>query len=404
MALLREQGPMTRTQISEALGVARTTVSMATQKLVEQGSLVILGTDAAARLGSGRPAEFLALDPHAAQFMGFDFGHRRVWMAMANASRDVVAREVAEYPDGVSWDARIELAVDLVDKVVSRDGISLGELRSIAVGIPGPVAKHAGEPRLPWAAMDMGAVVTSYFRTRYACPVTVDNNTRLAGLAEAVDAASRNMIYVSLSDGVGGAVVAHGRLITGASGLGGEVGHIRAVQGGDVCRCGRYGCLETVASVPALLKRCTDRGAPCEDLKDLAAYIDAGNHTVERVLVEVGGIIGRTLAGPVTLVNSGHVVVGGRVPTMTPILANAVHDALNQELLSLDEARVNVSTSVLGDDAGALGALAIQHHDSSLMTDYRAQRLGRPTKGGDTTSKEKPIMPATMLQERRANG
>lgn len=369
---------MTRIQIAHELGIARTTVSIVTRRLLDQDAIVILGNDSSDRAGSGRPAEYLALDPQSAQFIGFDFGHRRVRMVMADPAHEILAREVVHYPEDSSWSTRLTLASEMVTAVTAERSISLDAMYAIAVGVPGPVMFQAGNVTHPWSASDLVAEVAGFFRELFDCHVSVDNNIRLAGLAESLDAEVSDVIYLSLSDGVGGAVVTNGRLIMGAAGLGGEAGHIRAMATGDQCRCGRYGCLETVASVPAIIDECTRRGVPCSDLSSLETLIHEGNETVNEILTEVGAAIGRTLAGPATLVNCSTMIIGGRIAASSSRLIEAVRESLNEGILTVNGSGIEVSSSHLGDEAGALGALATLFSDSSLMADYHAQRKSFP--------------------------
>src|SRR5918992_2654432 len=107
LRVLREHGALSRGQIARAVGLSRTTLSEITGSLLQRGAIVVVDTDAARREGSGRPAERLALDPASGQYMGIDFGHRRVQIAVADASHDVIAAESAAYSDSSTWDERL---------------------------------------------------------------------------------------------------------------------------------------------------------------------------------------------------------------------------------------------------------------------------------------------------------
>ena len=91
LRVLRERGALRRGEIAELVGVSRTTLSDLAGRLLERGAIVIADTDAASRAGSGRPAELLALDPGSGQFMGVDFSHREVHVAVADASHEIIA-------------------------------------------------------------------------------------------------------------------------------------------------------------------------------------------------------------------------------------------------------------------------------------------------------------------------
>src|SRR5690242_8143223 len=89
VAALRD-GPLSRAELARRVGLSRTTLSETTAELLRRGAVVVVDTDAATRRGSGRPAERLALDPGSGQYLGVDFGHRRVRAAVADAARETV--------------------------------------------------------------------------------------------------------------------------------------------------------------------------------------------------------------------------------------------------------------------------------------------------------------------------
>ena len=113
LSALRSHGALSRGELAKRVGLSRTTLSEITAQLLQRGAIIVADTDAATRAGSGRPAERLALDPESGQFLGVDFGHRRVHVAVADASvsaklaSDLPAAERPrlEYLAGASFDA-----------------------------------------------------------------------------------------------------------------------------------------------------------------------------------------------------------------------------------------------------------------------------------------------------------
>ena len=83
LAALRSHGALSRSELAKRVGLSRTTLSEITASLLQRGAIIVADTDAAVRAGSGRPAERLALDPDSGQFLGVDFGHRRVLVAVS---------------------------------------------------------------------------------------------------------------------------------------------------------------------------------------------------------------------------------------------------------------------------------------------------------------------------------
>lgn len=336
LAALRARGASSRAQLSEATRLSRTTLSDIVTDLVARGAIVVTDTDAEQRRGSGRPAALLALDPGSAQFLGFDFGHRRVVIAIADASHEVVAQGEAEYDEHRDWRERAAIAVDLAQTMSAEHRLHFGAVQGVAAGVTGRSRKTA-EP-----------IVARELANAYGIDVVVDNNVRFAGLAEASERGSRfsTALYLHLSDGVGGAVVVDGRLHQGADRFAGEFGHVVVDPDGARCRCGKRGCLETISRLGAL------EGA-------LPAELDA-----------VAREVGRVLGAASMILNPDLIVIGGRVPTEHPGLLARIEEAVHEGTAGTAGSRPEVRAAICGPFAGARGSLIAAIHESPLLAGY----------------------------------
>jgi predicted NBD/HSP70 family sugar kinase len=374
LGALRAHGALSRGDLAKRVGLSRTTLSEITARLLQRGAIVVADTDADTRAGSGRPAERLALDPDSGQFLGVDFGHRRVHVAVADASHDVIASGAERYEDDTPWSERLVAAFDLIDRLSRETGVHYGALQAIGIGVPGPyTGATAGIPAVSWKKQLAPDGVDLAFAERFGAPVVVDNNTRLAALAEAITRhdAVDNLVYLRLSDGVGGGLVVAGRLVTGSRGFAGELGHVTADPSGTQCRCGKRGCLETIASVPAILRACQDAGADVATLDDLAIAIERGDPAVDVVLREIGSTVGRVLGAAAMTLNPREVVIGGEIVSIAPVLVEQAAATLRYELYSIpSDQPLVVRAAQLRDSDGALGAIAAIFHQSPLLAGY----------------------------------
>lgn len=376
LAALRAHGALSRGDLAKRVGLSRTTLSEITANLLQRGAIIVADTDAATRAGSGRPAERLALDPASGQFLGVDFGHRRVHVAVADASHDVIASGVERYADDTPWVDRLAIAFDLIDRLSRETGVHYGALQAVGIGVPGPYTGARGGANgngVTWKKQLAPDGVDIAFAERFGAPVFVDNNTRLAALAEAITERDTvdNLIYLRLSDGVGGGLVVSGRLVTGSQGFAGELGHVTADPAGAPCRCGKRGCLETIASVSAILRACRDAGADVETLDDLAIAVEKGDPAVDVVLREIGSTIGRVLGAAAMTLNPREVVIGGEIVHIAPVLVEQAAATLRYELYSIpSDQPLVVRAAQLRDSDGALGAIAAIFQQSPLLAGY----------------------------------
>ncbi|GGZ36664.1 transcriptional regulator [Streptomyces inusitatus] len=333
--LLRRLGALSRAELGRRTGLSRTALSSITGSLIGRG-VVVTAPAAPARgtRGRGRPVDLLRLNPAIGRCAGVDLGRGRVRAVVSNAAHEIIGSESRPYPRRTSWEERTAIALELLDTVLG--GGSDG-LEGIGIGLYGPVGP----------ATERASAAVRLFGERYGVPVLVDNNTRLAALAEAVHGAgagTRHSVYVRLSHGVGGGLVVDGRLLRGASGAAGEIGHVPADPRGPRCHCGGRGCLELYASLPAV--------EAAGGLGDDAA--------VERA----GRLTGQVLAGLCNTLDPELIVVGGELAGCGERLLAPLEAELRARALPAVRQGLRITAERLGDSGGALGAIALVRQES----------------------------------------
>ncbi|WUV73066.1 ROK family transcriptional regulator [Streptomyces sp. NBC_01477] len=371
LGLLRRHGPLSRGQLGQRAGLSRTTLSDIVAELVASGAVVASAKDPGPRR-RGRPVELLTLNPQAGQAIGIDFARRAVHVAAANVAHEVIGSASAAHAADLPWPDRIDLADSLVGTLAggALRLSALGTVGAIGVGVVGPVGHLTSAP--PGDAQGREELLAK----RFGGPVLLDNNTRLAALAESTWGAAagrRNVLYLRLSHGVGGGLVVGGALHRGTDGLSGELGHITVDPAGARCECGGTGCLETVASIGAVLRAYRAAGGRAADIAELHSAADAGDRTAHDVLHTVGGHVGAVLAAVCNAVGPGVIVIGGEVADRGTALLTAVEQALDARVLPIARDRVTLRRAELGDVGGALGGIALVLHESPLLAGYPAR-------------------------------
>jgi predicted NBD/HSP70 family sugar kinase len=254
----------------------------------------------------------------------------------------------------------------------SQDGsatVHLDALSAIGVGVVGPTTDPGSENAHAQGIDGLPDLL----RKRFGVPVLLDNNTRLAALAEAVWGAaadSSDVLYLRLSHGVGGGLVVGGTLHRGRYGLSGEFGHITVDPAGRQCECGGTGCLETRASLDAVLYRYREAGGRATDLAGFLDATSAAERPALEVLERVGSEIGEVLAAVCHAVGPGVIVVGGELAEAGPALLEPVERALRQHLMPMARRYVDVRRATLGEAGSALGGIALVLHESPLLSHY----------------------------------
>ncbi|WP_432112267.1 ROK family protein [Streptomyces sp. YPW6] len=377
---LRRSGALTRADLVSRVGLSRTTLSAIVADLLAREVLVErrtasegLGASAPDTEGQaagppapgpeplrgrGRPATTVSLNPRGAALVGIGMLVDRLEIVVANHAHQFVAGASRTWSPDLGPDERLAEVMEATQEV-RRSGISLAAVEAVGLGLPGPVRDLTGQGDL--AAAPAVTHLTTDLERHFGAVVRTDNNTRLAALAEVTWGSARGLsdiLYLRWSHGVGGGIVIGGRLVRGAHGAAGEIGHTSRDPRGPACYCGGRGCLEGQAALPALLAACRDRGVHPRDTGELLALAAAGQPAVTQVLDEAAAAVGQVLAALAAQTDPACVVVAGEPAGLDGVL-RVIRRQLDALSLPTARPRIPVRSSALGDDAAAQGAVAM---------------------------------------------
>ena len=380
---LRQRGTASRTELARYTGLSRTTVATLISDLQASGLVVEDAESGGSEpAGRGRPPGLVRLDPSAGAAVGVDFGHSHVHIAVADLSSRVLAeRRVAVAVDDDATTA-LNTAAELVDELIASTGLDRTRIVCAGMGVPGPLDRRTGEIGstviLPgWVGLRAGEELSR----RIGLPVEVDNDANLGALGELFYGAARGLsdfIYVKHSSGIGAGIVVGGRLHRGATGVAGELGHVRVADEVAVCRCGNRGCLQTVAGAVALLASLSAAHGRDITMRDLIDSVAAGDPGACRVVNDAGRAVGRVLASVCNVLNPEAVIVGGDLSVVGEPLFAGVREAIDRNALLGTAHAVEVKGGALGERAGVLGALALVIGDTDRLRSAGLAALNQP--------------------------
>jgi glucokinase len=194
-------------------------------------------------------------------------------------------------------------------------------------------------------------------------PAVLDNDATAAAAGEHRFGAGRgtlNMVYVTVSTGVGGGVVLDGRVFRGSTGNGGELGHVTVDWNGRVCKgCGRRGCLEAYASGTSIAERAREAGMEVETASEVAAAARAGDAVAERVWAETCAALACGVASLANVFEPERVVIGGGVSREGEQLLGPVRERVRAEVIAPVARSLDVVAAELGETVGVVGAAAV---------------------------------------------
>lgn len=307
--------------------------------------------------------------------VGIDVGGTKCLGVLLDDDGRVVVERRAPTPE--TGAALVEVLADVVAGLTADRGGGTGH-EAVGVGLPGLVDRQGvlrAAPNLPGAiGLKVAAELSAHLG---GASVAVDNDATCAAWAEFRMGAAqgrRDVLVVTLGTGIGGGLICGGRLVRGANGFAGEVGHMVVNPGGPQCPCGRRGCWERYASGSGLGRLARERarlGAGV-GMTELAGSVEAirgehvgvaaaqGDEEALDVIASLGRWVALGLANLVSIIDPATVVVGGGLVVLGDALLTPVREELTR-LLEMEgrPGSVEVLAALLGERAGAMGAAAL---------------------------------------------
>jgi glucokinase len=305
-----------------------------------------------------------------------DLGGTKIYTALAGADGRVLAEVLVPTRPWEGVDAVIGRIVGTVDQVLERAGKG-GRPAALGIGCPGPLDAASGlvhhAPNLDWHDVPLKDLLEK----RLGIPVAVDNDANLAALGEYVYGAGRgekDMVYITVSTGIGGGLILDGRLYHGAGFGAGEIGHMTIDPGGPRCNCGNSGCLEAMASGTAMAREArllieSGRGRAILEAaggdvcavtaREVARAAAGGDDEARQIIINAGRALGTGVANVINLLNPALVVLGGGAMQVGPLIWETMEEEISRRALAAARRRVRLVPAELGPRSGLMGAVAL---------------------------------------------
>jgi predicted NBD/HSP70 family sugar kinase len=310
---LLTQGPLSRVEIARRTGLSSAAITKAVGPLLEDGYLVEGAEEA--RPSLGRPANPLRVEPGRAFFIGVKVTGDEAIGVLADLTARV--REARHVPLPAREPAAVlkviaELTAELRTAAEEEYGV---EVRSLGVALSGDVDRETGmvhySPFLGWHGVRLAELAGGVS----GLPVVIDNDVRALTVAEqwfGAGVGADSFALVTVGAGIGCGLVVGGRVVAGAHGVAGEIGHLTIDPAGPPCHCGNRGCLEAVAADPAILGAIREvTGEPIGSIEDALALAHSGHPGARAAYARAGRAIGTGIAAVVNLLGPERVIISG---------------------------------------------------------------------------------------------
>jgi len=360
--LIRKHQPVSRADLSRQSGLQRSTVSAITEELIGQRWVK---EGAVGYLPRGRKPIHLHLNEERAGIIGVNIRPSGTALALAALDTRFLARDTM--PTGPDPQAFVRELAKRITKM--RKAHPQIECEGIGVALPGRVDAATGRlvfaPNLGWGAIDLKLPIEQ----ATGLPVQLENAANACALAELWsgrhDESVRNLAAVTVSEGIGVGLILNGQLITGASGLAGEFGHVTLDENGPICACGNRGCWEVCGSNTAAVRYYTQsnaatRTAPTFD--DVIRLAGQGDKRAAGALNRMAHFLGAGLAMVVGGLSPDVIVVIGEVTSAWDSIGPRVDQVLKERLGSRAVTRVIPSNPEMEPRLRGTITLVLQQH------------------------------------------
>ncbi|WP_119317911.1 ROK family glucokinase [Companilactobacillus formosensis] len=268
--------------------------------------------------------------------------------------------------------------IDSINHHINMYDMSVDQFDGIGLGSPGTINHEKGTIK---GAFNLNWTNEVYpvrdIEKGTGLPVVIENDANVAALGERWQGAGNNaddVVFVTLGTGVGGGIIANGKLIQGQNGAAGEIGHVTVDPNGFMCTCGKRGCLETIASATGIVRVARDRASEYAGNSELKAMLDDGQDISAKdvfdlakkdddlammVVDYVCDSLGFVLGNIANTLNPKFVVIGGGVSAAGDFLLNKVDKAMRKNEFATIKDSTELRLASLGNGAGVIGAASL---------------------------------------------
>jgi predicted NBD/HSP70 family sugar kinase len=348
---------ISRAEVARVTNLTRTTVSDVVSSLLAEGLVEEVGRGESI---GGKSPILLSVVADSRYLIGLNLAQDKFIGAIVNLRGEI--KEMVEAPvHDDNGENALNLVYQMIDQLMKK---KIKPIVGIGVGTPGLVNTREGvvvnAVNLEWQDLPLSQLLEK----KYKLPVLVLNDSQAAAIGEFVyggeHAPDQNMVVVNVIHGIGAGILINGRLFQGDGGGAGEIGHVVVRENGELCRCGKRGCLETVASARAVVKQ-----MKMNSLGEVVSSFTAGNPVATATIENAGHYLGASLANLTATLNIQKIVLTGDMTRFGEKWLNAVSESMQAGVFSRMTERTTLEIGRLDYRACILGASAFL-----LLDDY----------------------------------
>ncbi|EGR2404786.1 ROK family protein [Vibrio cholerae] len=354
--LIDQQGPISRIQVADVSQLAPASVTKITRQLLERGLIKEVAQQAST---GGRRAISLTTEVKPFHSIAVRIGRDYIQLSLYDLGGNSLVDEHYEFHYNTQ-DVLMSSLIKQIKQFIQQHTALIDQLIAIGVALPGLVNPETGVveymPNVAINELPLGATIRDEFHVE----CFVGNDVRGIALAEHYFGASQDCqdsILVSVHRGTGAGIIVNGQVFLGYNRNVGEIGHIQIDPLGEQCQCGNFGCLETVATNPAITSRVKKLIAQGYEsslstldtitIDDVCEHANAGDELAKQALVRVGNQLGKAIAITVNLFNPQKIVIAGQITAAKEIVFPAIQRNVENQSLKTFHQHLPIVSSQL---------------------------------------------------------
>lgn len=389
---IKKHEPVSRQQLAEFTGLTPPAISGIVRELLEAGLVREVGLDKSS--GGRRPVN-LCLNPEAGYVIGIEVTRFESLIGIADLKNDPTDFRIAKI-DMTDPKKGIKLLADAVEQIMSEEKYLKKAFLGIGVAFPGLLNVREGSVK---RSINLGKAwdsfnVKEFLESELELPIFIENNSNTSVLAErwfGGGKGCKDLVYINLGEGISAGIILNDRILQGARGYAGEIGHMSIQEGGPLCNCGNRGCLESICGIPAIIRQAKaelPNIAESDPLKkawlengeiSIADIIESANIPDSyswKLLRQMSIYIGKAIANVINFYNPELIFIGGKMSVIGDYFMDIIRKTANIHAFPEIALSTEIKVSELKEKSGVVGAcaLALKHlfkTDSDMLEDVR---------------------------------
>jgi predicted NBD/HSP70 family sugar kinase len=366
--VIKTHGAIPRTEIARLTGLSPATVTGITAELIQDN--LVFEKESGDSSGGRRPI-MLAINPNGGCVVGIKVMEDHALGALTNLEATLIGKRSIALTD-TSPMAVSQALSELVTELLNMSVVSAPNLMGVGIGLAGIVDSKQGlvrqSPFFGWNDVPLRDLI----QNKLNVPVYLDNDVNTLAFAEKWFGAGQNVddfLVVTFGRGIGLGIVTNGQFSHGMRGGAGEFGHTVIQPGGELCACGKRGCLEMYVSEPAMLREAAkayEQGklsALPQTPEELVTLAIAGETAAHEIFARAGELLGQSIANLVNIFNPQKILITGEGARAGDWLFNPMRAAIDEHTMPSLRQDVSILVEPLGDDAWARGAASLVLHE-----------------------------------------